>query len=144
MQEKLTSESSTASEYDRISTTKSTASEYDRISTTKSNTNEVSNIVTMTEGKNETTSEINDISKMSITAKLNSTSERRVVTTESVIIHTTKYLTTGADVKVNNNIFLSTTLKNKNRNETPLSYAGSTSSSSKYTRHETLSVRYPR
>ena len=122
----------------------STASEYDRISTTKSNTNGFSNIVTMIEDKNEKTSEINNISKISITQRLNSTSEGRGVTTENVIIQATKYLTTGADVKVNNNIFLSTSLTNENRNETLLPYAGSTSGPSKYIRHEKLSLPYPR
>ena len=122
----------------------STASEYDRISATKSNTNGFSNIVTMIEDKNEKTSEINNISKISITQRLNSTSEGKGVTTENVIIHATKYLTTGADVKVDNNIFLSTSLTNKNRNETLRPYAGSTSGPSKYIRHEKLSLPYPR
>ena len=106
--------------------------------TTKSNTNGVSNIVSIAEDKNEKASEIGDITAIPITPKINLTSGGRGATTDSVIIYATKHMNSGADVDVNNNVFPSITLSNRNRGEALLRYDGITSSTSKYVVHVKL------
>ena len=124
----------------RLASESSTAIQYDSISTAKSNTNEYSNIVPIANDENEKTSEIKYISTISISPKMNSTSEGRDVTTDSVIIYSTKHQISGEDLMVNNNIFSSTTLANTNGNETILPNDGNTSSKGKYIRHQRLFV----